>query len=301
VRELRYTADQISREVSVEIQLLRDSIDQSHASFFRWLLAANLAILFVTAPTFIWVLRSVTSPVQRLADVFRALAGGSEEAIQKETYARDEIGDLYDAASRFRDENIRERRLLEDYRELSQTLERQVAERTLELEKKNEELHHLASVDRLTKTFNRRALDRSLAEELSRASRYGRSMSVLLFDIDFFKHVNDRYGHLAGDKVLVGLTDCIRANMRSCDRLGRWGGEEFLLICPEADVDRAQGFAERIRKAVESAQLPVPQTVTVSVGVTGFVDGDDIDSILSRVDKALYKAKSSGRNRACVA
>ncbi len=166
-----------------------------------------------------------------------------------------------------------------------------------ELALKNEELEQLAIHDRLTGLYNRRKLDESLEQEMTRAARYGRSLSIIMLDLDYFKRVNDSCGHLAGDAVLVETAARLREALRTHDIIGRWGGEEFLVLCPETGLTDATGLAERLRQALAEREFPVAGQLTASFGVTDHRAEDLLDNLLSRVDTALYCAKQNGRNR----
>jgi diguanylate cyclase (GGDEF)-like protein len=159
------------------------------------------------------------------------------------------------------------------------------------------ELEHLATHDSLTGALNRRALIEACALELARCRRNQQVMSVLLLDLDHFKAINDTHGHLVGDRVLVDFTERVRALLRLPDRLGRFGGEEFVVLLPETQLDKARLVAERIRADIEQADDELPRR-TVSIGVTvSFPDDPDLDGLLTRADAALYRAKDGGRNR----
>lgn len=157
-------------------------------------------------------------------------------------------------------------------------------------------LEELSSTDKLTGLHNRLKLDEMFAYELSQAQRYEKSFSVLLIDIDRFKDVNDTYGHQVGDQILVEFSKLLKRNSRSTESLGRWGGEEFLVILPETTADGAMAFAEKIRQLVGAHEFPVAGTVTCSIGVSTFHKNDSRESMLDRADKALYCAKGKGRN-----
>ncbi|HML53573.1 MAG TPA: diguanylate cyclase [Solidesulfovibrio magneticus] len=171
----------------------------------------------------------------------------------------------------------------------------------LRINKLNDELERRSRTDPLTGLANRTHLDAVLRQEADRAERYGRPFAVILFDVDHFKAVNDVHGHLAGDKVLQTLADTARATVRGCDLVGRWGGEEFLVLCPETDADAALILAERLRVAVREQPFETGHVQTVSLGVAAFVSGDSVDSLLIRADGAMYRAKNAGRGRAMVA
>lgn len=177
---------------------------------------------------------------------------------------------------------------------------RAIATKQQQLEKANEELQKLASTDALTHVFNRRHFMSLSQGEFQRAKRYGRDLAVIMLDIDEFKTVNDRYGHAAGDMALVNLAECCRTSVRDSDIVGRLGGEEFAICCPEADLEGAQIIAERIRQVCESTCLEFEGQrfcVTVSLGVT-MLEPDDsrLEQIMQRADKWLYRAKEQGRN-----
>ncbi|MBI5039416.1 MAG: sensor domain-containing diguanylate cyclase [Nitrospirae bacterium] len=160
-----------------------------------------------------------------------------------------------------------------------------------------DELKHLATIDRLTQTANRVKFEEIISMEMDRARRYGRLLSISFFDIDYFKKINDTYGHSAGDHVLKTMADIVKKNIRKTSYLFRWGGEEFIIVVPEADVNGAGILAERIRKAIEDYRFEGVGTVTVSFGITQFKDEDTADSLLKRADAAVYRAKANGRNR----
>ncbi len=158
------------------------------------------------------------------------------------------------------------------------------------------EFKFLAEVDSLTGVYNRRKIEEVLSKEAERSKRYGNSVSLMLIDIDDFKEVNDTYGHQIGDEVLKRVARTIRQNLRRTDSVGRYGGEEFLVILPETDVQRAIKAGERIRKAVEREQFRFG-SVTVSVGVTVLKNTDDFGTLFNRLDRAMYLAKERGKNR----
>jgi diguanylate cyclase (GGDEF)-like protein len=164
-----------------------------------------------------------------------------------------------------------------------------------------EELERLANFDSLTGLHNRQAILGKLPELINRAKRYKEDFSLSMLDIDYFKRVNDRYGHLTGDEVLEKIAALIRQNIRDTDIAGRYGGEEFIIILPQANLSSARVVAERIRSMIESAEMKDSAgnvfAITVSQGLSGWERGEDAHSLISRADEALYKAKENGRNR----
>lgn len=168
------------------------------------------------------------------------------------------------------------------------------------IEKQNRELEVLATTDRLTGIYNRSKLDEILHHELERAQRYNQSFGCAIADIDHFKHTNDTYGHLAGDNVLVELSNLILNSMRESDFFGRWGGEEFLIIAPEIGEEGFEILLNKIRKIVAKHALAEVGTKTISIGATLYVQGDTKDTIVKRADDALYEAKNSGRDKVVI-
>lgn len=169
-----------------------------------------------------------------------------------------------------------------------------------ELEKSLAIIKEMSIRDDLTGVYNRRHLMELLEHEYHRISRGGAHFSVAMLDIDHFKSVNDTYGHLTGDEVLKAASDVIRKSFRSADFCGRYGGEEFLLVMTQTNINGALLCAERIRSTIEQSRFPSlgPNfKVTVSLGVTEFTGKEDIPTMIARADKALYHAKESGRNR----
>jgi diguanylate cyclase (GGDEF)-like protein len=160
-----------------------------------------------------------------------------------------------------------------------------------------ENFEHSASHDSLTNALNRRSLIEACERELERCRRHGHRMALLMLDLDHFKTINDTYGHMTGDQVLISFVARVRDQLRRPDQLGRFGGEEFILLLPDTPPESALVVAERIRTAVARASDGLP-AITVSIGVTSNrPDEADIDELLARADRALYMAKTGGRNR----
>jgi len=167
-----------------------------------------------------------------------------------------------------------------------------------ELEQANEELSRISRIDKLTQISNRLMLDETLQLEIGKCERYDTNLSLILMDIDEFKQVNDLYGHITGDHVMVCTANILKKSVRCTDAVGRWGGDEFLIILPQTNLEQAYLVAEKIRTAISSEIFPVSKSLTCSFGVCCYSEGDNHDTLLSRTDKALYEAKNSGRNRA---
>jgi diguanylate cyclase (GGDEF)-like protein len=194
---------------------------------------------------------------------------------------------------------------------LNLSLERKVEERTAELRSANErlmtlnhELEKMSITDPLTQVYNRRYFMERLRQELKRVSRYGPSVSLLMVDIDYFKRVNDTYGHQAGDIILAGVARLIKAKLRETDLIARYGGEEFCLIATSTEKAGAVILAERVRKLVEETAFEhggnsIRVTVSIGIGTWDPLLKDDSEELVRRADVALYRAKHEGRNRVC--
>ena len=180
--------------------------------------------------------------------------------------------------------------------------QRETVQANLRLQQREAEIRTLSLTDQLTGVGNRRRLEQALEEEISRVGRSGAKLSVLMADLDHFKRVNDAYGHGAGDKVLETFGDILRGNTRPTDVLGRYGGEEFVVLLPNTAREQAVTSAERLRMILASTLIaPLAEPITVSIGAVEFVPGESSDEFLHRVDEALYEAKHSGRNRVVAA
>jgi diguanylate cyclase len=170
----------------------------------------------------------------------------------------------------------------------------------LALKEANKRIEELAELDDLTGSFNRRCIMRFLDEEIERAHRTNAHCSVALIDLDWFKRINDTYGHPTGDEVLRTFAITVFANIRGVDRFGRYGGEEFLLLLPDTPHDVALRLLNRLRAIVAEldwSAFSLGMQVTVSAGIVTLKAGETADALLARADAALYKAKAQGRNR----
>lgn len=181
--------------------------------------------------------------------------------------------------------------------ELNQLLEEKVAQRTAELHKMKDKFEKLATTDMLTQMHNRYHIMNELSNEISRSNRYKNPLSLIMYDIDHFKNVNDTYGHDVGDAILVALSTLIKNNLREVDIIGRYGGEEFLIILPNTILDHAKNHAQRLRSLVEKHSFETIGHITISMGILEIKPAENIHEIFKRVDDLLYDSKNSGRNR----
>ena len=208
---------------------------------------------------------------------------------------KDENGNSINLVSIIRD--VTQKVILE---EVLEAREKQYKELAKELELKNISLSERVSIDNLTGIKNRYYFDERIKEEVDLAKRQKVSFSLLLFDLDHFKLVNDNFGHDIGDKVLKRVTDAVSKIIRSYDIFARWGGEEFVVLMPNTTEAEAVPAAEKIRKTVEDISHPDIEKITISIGIAIWEVDDDVDQIFVKADKALYTAKNQGRNRVMV-
>lgn len=182
--------------------------------------------------------------------------------------------------------------------EANNTLEQQVAERTLELQHANQVLQQLSLTDPLTGVANRRRAEQQLQLAIAQFQRYQTPATVLLLDIDHFKRINDNFGHDIGDLVLKQLAQAWQAELRSSDLLARFGGEEFLVLATQTNLNDAVLLAEKLRASTAALRIPQVGKITVSIGVAPFTsDNLEHELFLKQADEALYRAKQTGRNQ----
>jgi diguanylate cyclase (GGDEF)-like protein len=186
---------------------------------------------------------------------------------------------------------------IKELEDRNKILQRLVEKRTKELKEANLALKKLAVTDQLTGLSNRAKADSLLVQEISRVQRYDSPLSIILFDVDKFKEINDTRGHNFGDKVLIQVGELLRSILRTTDLSARWGGDEFLILCPQAELGEAVELAERIRLKVATINLAPDVTIATSLGVTQAIPGDSTESLVERADRALYDAKHNGKNR----
>jgi diguanylate cyclase (GGDEF)-like protein len=165
------------------------------------------------------------------------------------------------------------------------------------LERERVQLLYRATTDSLTGVSNRSKLTDYIHAEHARFRRYKVPMSLIMFDIDHFKTINDTLGHAVGDQVLSALATVVLHSMRDTDMLGRWGGEEFMVLAPLTTLKDAREFSERLRETIAASPMPGVPQLTCSFGVAEIRNGESLDSLFNRVDAALYRAKNNGRNR----
>lgn len=183
--------------------------------------------------------------------------------------------------------------------EISQ-LSKSIVNMSRSIKKHHEELKYLSITDTLTKIYNRAKLESVLHVKLDEFRRYGHKFGIIMIDIDGFKEVNDHFGHQVGDKFLVEFVNNLKMSMRSSDIIGRWGGEEFVVICKETDSKSLEKLAYNLKNNIELHTFETVIKKTASFGVAQYKKGESIDELIGRADKALYRAKDGGRNQVMV-
>lgn len=207
-----------------------------------------------------------------------------------------EMGTLFDNFGCMIEKLRQSKALAQQY---NRQLEDEVKQRTEELNEKNKLLGKIAATDSLTQLFNRHKLYESLAQQLEQVDQNDQTFAIILLDIDNFKAINDGFGHNVGDLVLQEFAGILRTQCQDNEIVGRWGGEEFLIICPQGDQASTTALAEKLRANVEQHTFPEVGCVTSSFGVSVCQSDDSAESLLERTDIALYQAKDNGRNHVC--
>jgi diguanylate cyclase (GGDEF)-like protein/hemerythrin-like metal-binding protein len=235
--------------------------------------AILLILLFAGVALFLFV---VLAPLSKVAQAMREMANGTRPLTPFPVRRRDEIGDL-----------------LRGFNHLVAKL----GEKELTLTNTLKTLDQLASTDALTGAWNRRLFSEQATREHERAARQGLPLSLMLLDLDRFKHINDTWGHAEGDRVLQQVAQCILRILRKTDALARWGGEEFIILLPDTGLEQAAMLAERVRARIEEEQSPNGPQITTSIGVATYTPPESHDQWVARADAAMYRAKRLGRNR----
>lgn len=253
-----------------------------------------------------WLSRAISAPIEQLSAIASRVADGDEYTELKVQSTTRELKTLIASLNAMTSKLIKRKRELLN---INDQLEQKVDERTFELKKTNlelaslaQQLELLARQDALTGIGNRMSADEHLQQEHARMLRTENPYCILLMDIDYFKKVNDNYGHAIGDQVLQQVAELLKTAIRNSDMVARYGGEEFICVLPDTDLTGAAILAEKIARLIEAYAMPGCGQVTVSIGVAlSRVDDKDHDELVRRADQALYAAKANGRNQVVLA
>lgn len=257
LKKIQETAKNDYEEASERFILIRDIL----------IYGTLLAILFVSISATL-LIRSIVRPLNKAIIHFKQIAKGNlDEDIS--IFNQDEIGQVLNELSAMQGK----------------------------LKVMIGELDRLASTDKLTGAWNRRRFEETVETEMDRLRRYGHRLSLMILDVDHFKKINDQYGHPIGDQVLVDLSNSIRSSLRASDSLTRWGGEEFVILCPNTTAAIVSKLAERLRKKIATVNFKEVGAITVSFGVAECGPNETWEQWLHRADEALYLAKSGGRDQ----
>jgi diguanylate cyclase (GGDEF)-like protein len=276
-------------------ELHRDQVMAAVKEYEKSAVMASAAVIFLGfIPIGVVFAISITGPITKLRKMVKIISQGNwHQRVQVESFQ--EIAALAETFNQMADK-IKKSEL-------------EIQVKQLELQEKNRLLEKLATTDPLTYVYNRRFILERLPNEMAQASRYGEQLSTIMLDLDHFKRVNDTYGHSIGDQALLGVVEAINLTIRKADIMGRWGGEEFIIICPNTGKAAAAALAERIRQRVEEVDFVTNEgaqiSLSVSIGVAEFYPKTsesklNSDDMIIRADKALYQAKNSGRNKVVV-
>jgi len=272
-------------EVDQEIKELIDSKDGNGKRELKQRQESSIKIVDAVAEVINDLDRSTKSHSRNLKDHEQKLKVMEKivDLVEFKKLISNEIGQV-------RESNVSLQHKLTQAQQEVQTLQSQLTEIT-----------DLATIDELTGLYNRRALFSRLVEEHSRVERYKENFSLMIFDIDDFKQVNDTYGHQVGDAILKKLAHFLKGNLRTSDFISRFGGEEFIAILPSTEMEKARQVAEKMRhmlgkKVFEDKKGAIKIKITVSTGIAQCTPGDTIDNLIKRADDALYMAKNNGKN-----
>lgn len=243
--------------------------------------------------------RKLQDDVMREMSDLETSANSATDINQLKDRVKSQIGNIRQAIDQYQSSDINQHQLAQQLATLGEKIK--LMESEAEQNRSSLEKHrHKALHDPLTELPNREAYNERAVAEVQRWQRYQRPLTIAIFDIDYFKKINDNFGHQAGDRVIKVIGRSIAKRLREVDFFCRYGGEEFVAFMPETDADSALVVLEKLREAIAKAAFNYknqPMSISISIGLTEFKAGDDLASAFERADKALYRAKANGRNR----
>lgn len=267
-KEINQSIDYLFGEIDLYVEKYIKNIEKEENVAYKFSIVITLALLLVVLTTYFNFKNSIVNPLEKLALWIEQMK--ENKPIEKEiSFQRDEIGIV-----------------MNSFINMADTIKKDI-----------EELESLSTTDILTKLKNRVTLDKVLSEAHYNVNRYLTPYSIIIIDIDFFKEVNDKHGHIIGDVILKEFASVLSKDVRQSDTLGRWGGEEFLIISANTNKEGACALAEKLRASIESFEFTKVLHKTASFGVANFEYAESIEEVLEKADEALYEAKNSGRNQ----
>lgn len=280
---------------SIVVRQPVDKALESVNALHRNLILIGIALSLLHVWLAYYFATQLSQPIETLAKASQEMSDGNKNADFTTTSSLNEVRTLSFSIKTMIAKLLQHENELEV---LNATLEHKVKERTLELENANEKLTYLSRHDALTQLHNRLATNEYLYQEFARMKRTQQLFSVALMDIDYFKKVNDTYGHDVGDSVLKYVAKVLKKSARETDFVARFGGEEFLIVFPDTLKEGAIVISEKIRQAIENSTPPEVNKITLSIGVaTASLDEENDDCVIKKADNALYQAKNAGRNK----
>ncbi|QKJ21361.1 GGDEF domain-containing protein [Poseidonibacter lekithochrous] len=266
-KEINGSIDYLFGEIDLYVEMYIKQLEREENIAYKFSIVITMILLLVVFISYFNFKNSIVNPLEKLALWIEQMK--ENKTIEKEiSFQKDEIGIV-----------------MNSFINMADTIKKDM-----------EELESLSTTDILTKLKNRVTLDKVLGEAHYNVNRYLTPYSVIMIDIDYFKEVNDKYGHIIGDVILKEFASILSKEVRMSDTLGRWGGEEFLIICANTNINGACILAEKLRKCVEDFEFTRVEHKTASFGVADFEYADTIEEVLEKADQALYEAKENGRN-----
>jgi len=270
-KDINSSIDYLFSEIDIYLLKYLKELEQEEDIAYRFIIFISFILLSVVFTTYFNFKKSIVNPLEKLTFWIEQMK--ENKFVSKErSFQNDEIG-----------------MVMNSFINMADTIQKDI-----------KELESLSTTDILTKLNNRVTLDKVLEEAYYNVNRYDTQYSLILIDIDHFKNVNDEFGHIIGDVVLREFAAVLKKDVRKSDTLGRWGGEEFLIICANTDKEGASRLGEKLRENIENFEFTKVNKKTASFGVTSFNTYQSVVDVLDNADKALYKAKNQGRNQVVV-
>jgi diguanylate cyclase (GGDEF)-like protein len=253
--------------------------------FSNKIMIVEVAILFLVIVVAVYIICRITKPLKELQLGVDRIGNGNFEYRLK-NISNNEIGDLSRSFNKMTEK-------LNSTMIKKTELENEIQKRIIVEEK----LNKLSTIDELTSLYNRRAFNDFMRDAISKVNRYEEKFCLIMMDIDKFKDINDNFGHKTGDDILKQFSNLLMNDVRDIDKVARWGGDEFIVILSNSSIEEAIVFAERFKNNLLSTKFLKVKIVKASIGITEMIKYDEIDAVITRADKALYKSKKQGKNQ----